>query len=515
MEAQSPITRTNQASYFSSWTSFSECGTNKWTVSAIQAANQNAMQEFKYNGNNIKNNGWSIGSGLNWEQWSSWRLRVNSRSGSNRRVYFLFNTSTKTVTRSFSAYTCSAAPTVSTSAASAITCNSATLGGNVTDEGTASLTARGFIYGTVEADVNNSTIASLTGSSTEATASGTSEGAYTKPISSLSSGVTYYAKAYATNSVGTSYGSTVSFDANFTVASASSGITRLGAGTADITATTSTGADYIKWYDAPTGGNHVKSEVSGSTWTTGSLSSTTTYYAEAYSSSCTSPSRTAVTITVNYPPGGVSSNLLFWLKADAQAYNDAGYTLATDGQEVQEWHDLSGNSYNATDNGATGPDWDQDGVNFNPALDFNDANSENLEVATGIFGTETKNDIFVYMVLADDEDRTDNIFYESLDDGKKFSSHCAWSNESVYWDYGNATDNTGGRIMANWGTDYGVTNLWAFGSSTSASTPHGTKKYIKRNNTIHLLIVAIPQQTTTEQVKIVYFSLVPVIIQII
>ena len=40
---------------------------------------------------------------------------------------------------------------------------------------------------------------------------------------------------------------------------------------------------------------------------------------------------------------------------------------------------INQNSCDATDNGATGPDWDEDGVNFNPALDFNDASSENLK----------------------------------------------------------------------------------------------------------------------------------------
>ena len=37
-----------------------------------------------------------------------------------------------------------------------------------------------------------------------------------------------------------------------------------------------------------------------------------------------------------------------WLKADAGAYNDAGSTLATDGQTVQQWNDQSGLGNNAT-----------------------------------------------------------------------------------------------------------------------------------------------------------------------
>ncbi len=182
-------------------------------------------------------------------------------------------------------------------------------------------------------------------------------------------------------------------------------------------------------------------------------------------------------------PGGVSGNLRLWLKADAEAYSDAGTTLATDGQEVQEFHDQSGNSYDATDNGATGPDWDEDGVNFNPSLDFEDANSENLEISSGIFGTDVINDLFVYVVCADDEDRNDKIFHEAMASSRTVGANAAWGDEVVYWDMGNQTDGQG-RVAVNWGTDYGITHLWAFGSSTVTGTPNGTKKYILRDNNV-------------------------------
>ncbi|MES2588340.1 MAG: GEVED domain-containing protein [Bacteroidota bacterium] len=69
---------------------------------------------------------------------------------------------------------------------------------------------------------------------------------------------------------------------------------RCGTGTLDIGATPSAGT--INWYDASSAGNLVGS---GSTWTTPSISSTTTYYAEAVSVTCVSASRTAVAATVN------------------------------------------------------------------------------------------------------------------------------------------------------------------------------------------------------------------------
>jgi hypothetical protein len=45
--------------------------------------------------------------------------------------------------------------------------------------------------------------------------------------------------------------------------------------------------------------------------------------------------------------------LQLWLKADAGAYHDAGVTLATNGQTVQQWNDQSGNVNNASQSTGT------------------------------------------------------------------------------------------------------------------------------------------------------------------
>lgn len=80
----------------------------------------------------------------------------------------------------------------------------------------------------------------------------------------------------------------------------SSGNSRCGTGTLTISATASGGS--IEWYDAASGGSNVGSSSSGVNWTTPSISTTTTYYAEAVDGSCVSASRTAVTATVNIVP---------------------------------------------------------------------------------------------------------------------------------------------------------------------------------------------------------------------
>jgi hypothetical protein len=98
------------------------------------------------------------------------------------------------------------APSVSATAATSITTNSATLGGNVLADGGATLTARGVVYSTTN---NNPEIG---GAGVTVLAEGsTTTGAFTVPVSGLPNGTTIYFKAYATNSVGTSYSAVSSF----------------------------------------------------------------------------------------------------------------------------------------------------------------------------------------------------------------------------------------------------------------------------------------------------------------
>lgn len=100
-------------------------------------------------------------------------------------------------------------PTVTTSQVTNITQNSATCGGNVTDHGGSSVTARGVCWSTN----SNPTI------SNSHTTDGSGTGSFTSSITGLNPGTTYYVRAYATNSVGTGYGTV----RQFTVTSAIEG----------------------------------------------------------------------------------------------------------------------------------------------------------------------------------------------------------------------------------------------------------------------------------------------------
>jgi gliding motility-associated-like protein len=95
------------------------------------------------------------------------------------------------------------APTVTTTTASSITFVSASSGGNVTADGGSAVTARGIVWSTSTAP----TTAVNLGMTTDGTGTGT----FTSSITGLSAGITYYYRAYATNSIGTSYGTEYSF----------------------------------------------------------------------------------------------------------------------------------------------------------------------------------------------------------------------------------------------------------------------------------------------------------------
>jgi methionine-rich copper-binding protein CopC len=96
-------------------------------------------------------------------------------------------------------------PTVTTTAATSIASTSATLGGEVTADGGATVTERGIVYSTTDATPT------IGDADVTQDANGSGTGSFSKSISGLTAGTTYYVCAYATNSEGTNYGSVVTF----------------------------------------------------------------------------------------------------------------------------------------------------------------------------------------------------------------------------------------------------------------------------------------------------------------
>jgi len=142
----------------------------------------------------------------------------------------------------------------STTGAYSITTSAAMSGGVITSDGGASITARGIVWGTSTAP----TIALAT-----KTTDGTGTGTYSSSITGLTSGVTYYLRAYATNSIGTKYGSEITLNTAQAVATLAATAT-----VSDIGSTTATSGGNITY----NGGATVT--VSGIVWSTTSTPTT-------------------------------------------------------------------------------------------------------------------------------------------------------------------------------------------------------------------------------------------------
>lgn len=96
---------------------------------------------------------------------------------------------------------------VTTTAVSAITGSTAASGGNISTDGGVAVTARGVCWAT---SVNPTTSATCT-------SDGSGTGGFASTLTGLSLGTTYHVRAYATNGVGTAYGSDVAFTTPTTI----------------------------------------------------------------------------------------------------------------------------------------------------------------------------------------------------------------------------------------------------------------------------------------------------------
>lgn len=85
-----------------------------------------------------------------------------------------------------------------------------------------------------------------------------------------------------------------------------------------------------------------------------------------------------------WTPASLGSALKAWYKADAGVYNDAGTTLATNGQTVRQWNDQSGNGYHVTQaTSASRPTYLTNTLNSLPVIDFtNVVNQQYLQTTT-------------------------------------------------------------------------------------------------------------------------------------
>ncbi len=175
-------------------------------------------------------------------------------------------------------------PTVTTGSITNITQTSATGSGNVTNDGGATVTERGICWSTSQ----NPTI------SGSHQASGNGTGSFTANMTGLAAGTTYYVRAYATNSAGTSYGEqkTFSTTANMPTVTTSqvTNITQMTAqGGGNVTsdggaAVTQRGICWSTSHNPTANGSHANSGSGTGSFTANmtGLMANTTYYVRAY-----------------------------------------------------------------------------------------------------------------------------------------------------------------------------------------------------------------------------------------
>jgi hypothetical protein len=123
--------------------------------------------------------------------------------GTNATTYNYLTTSAPTANATTQSG--STPPVLTTNSESSVLSTTATFNGEITLDGGASVTARGFVYSTSD---NTPTIGE--GGVTDQS-SGSGTGTFNSSVSSLSANTTYYYQAYATNTSGTSYGGVISF----------------------------------------------------------------------------------------------------------------------------------------------------------------------------------------------------------------------------------------------------------------------------------------------------------------
>lgn len=222
------------------------------------------------------------------------------------------------------------APTVTTQPVVDIAQTTATGGGNVIDDGGATVIERGVCWSTS----HNPTTANSHASS------GTGTGEYTVSITGLTASTTYYVRAYAVNSQGTSYGEEVSFNTlqsynlpSVTTADVTSVTytTALGGGTVTDdggASNTERGICWSTFHNPTVDDNHLSSGFGLGSYIVNmtDLSANTTYYVRAYAVNSAGTSYgnevSFTTLHDNFPMGAI--NGAFSVSATQQVYFSQG-----------------------------------------------------------------------------------------------------------------------------------------------------------------------------------------------
>ena len=168
---------------------------------------------------------------------------------------------------------------------------------------------------------------------------------------------------------------------------------------------------------------------------------------------------------------GITNGIL-WLRADR------GVTEASD--EVTAWVDQTTPSFTATSPTGEAPDKLDSGtdlLNFNPTIDFDDTNNEDLIITGGILGNgSTYDNLWSYVVINPNTHKNSFVFIEALS-GSNVNFHVKISNDApndpLVW---RQRFGASGTIFASNNPPNFLNNysLYTFGTATTATnTPTG------------------------------------------
>ncbi len=187
-----------------------DCPKEIWTPSGFTVEQSGNSLNLSWKQENTNISGFKIDRKVGSQDWSNVASPAktatswvdNDLTGGETHQYRLYayagenqsNMVTAQVTPVFAAI-------ITTAAQTNLTCNSATLGGNVSGTGGTQVTERGIVYATTSYPTTAGTKLAM----------GSGSGSFTQNVTGLSQNTTYYVRAYAINSAGTSYGSQISF----------------------------------------------------------------------------------------------------------------------------------------------------------------------------------------------------------------------------------------------------------------------------------------------------------------
>lgn len=161
-------------------------------------------------------------------------------------------------------------------------------------------------------------------------------------------------------------------------------------------------------------------------------------------------------------PAGISSNLQLWLSSDVGVYKDAGVTVSTSGDPVQEWHDQSSNAFVLQGTSNARPTLGSDGLDF-------DGTDDMLTLTGGLLPNATAfNELEIFVVKITDVIKDETVFHQSLSPSHIGACLPCLDNSFAYFEAGDGNF-TSGAVFGPWGGSVGTKYIWGMNTDFNGS----------------------------------------------